>query len=423
MSEQSKEELKVKDLLVKLQILTNGLLEERNKTKSYLDRIKEYEESLAKKDLEISDLTKEKFDLKSKLTLERSKRAGGKKNDTNYVEYFSSFFNAKPPDDSKTRELEEKINQQNYEIKDLTRRLMEEKESFDQQKIKFQTMLALQTQQMTEFKKKYDDLEKSKNSDNTQNSEKEKEEKLKEEKEREKEKEREEREREKERELERLRREKENEEPKILLSEHKEKIEYLKSQFNSERDAYEKQLGQLKNELREEKEKSEMLNSQLNQFKDKFDSKNIENIAMKSQVSKLNGDLNKLKTDFKNKQLAPRIFHVERIRTIGKQAMVISFNWNKNQSICEMIFKRAATGGKIKEDTINIMDVKFTVNEKNKDTIDISFKVSYTKIKYLIFFIQDNNGEEAKFNVVPGELVYNYFIDSYKEFLKKAKEI
>ena len=79
MSEPPKEELKIKDLLIKLQVLTNGLIEERKKSQSYLDRLKEYEESLQKKDSEIVDLTKEKFDLKSKLTLEKSKQGPSKK--------------------------------------------------------------------------------------------------------------------------------------------------------------------------------------------------------------------------------------------------------------------------------------------------------------------------------------------------------
>ena len=39
MSEKSKEELKIKDLLIKLHVLTNGLVEERKKSQSYLDRI------------------------------------------------------------------------------------------------------------------------------------------------------------------------------------------------------------------------------------------------------------------------------------------------------------------------------------------------------------------------------------------------
>ena len=75
MTEQPKEELKIKDLLIKLQVLTNGLIEERKKSQGYLDRIKEYEESLQKKDAEIVELTKEKFDLKSKLTLENNSRS------------------------------------------------------------------------------------------------------------------------------------------------------------------------------------------------------------------------------------------------------------------------------------------------------------------------------------------------------------
>ena len=87
MSEKPKEELKIKDLLIKLQVLTNGLIEERKKSQSYLDRIKEYEDSLQKKDSEIVELRKEKFDLKSKLTLEKSKQ-GEKKADS----YLSSLL-------------------------------------------------------------------------------------------------------------------------------------------------------------------------------------------------------------------------------------------------------------------------------------------------------------------------------------------
>ena len=405
MSEQPKEDPKVKDLLVKLQVLTNALLEERNKTKSYLSRLKEYEESLEKKDLEISDLTKEKFDLKSKLTLEKSRKNSGKRND----KYFGSIFNSKGTENMKVTDLQEKINQQNFEIRDLTQRLMEERESFDQQKIKFQTMLTIQSQQMAELKQKYENSENSKNTEKDEKEklkkerekerererEREKERELEREKEREKEKEREreremerekekQRERERELEIQRLK-EKENEEPKILLSEHKEKLEYLRRQFNCERDGYEKQLGQIRNELREEKEKSEKLNKELDQYKDKFDAKNYENIAMKSQVNKLNDDVIQLRNELSVKQLKPRMFHVERIKKIGKQALVIIFNWNKNLNICEMIFKRTHTTGKLKEDTINILDVKVKINEK-KDTIDFSFKVSYIIIIYIFFF-------------------------------------
>ena len=66
----------------------------------------------------------------------------------------------KPIDDSKVSKLEEKINQLNFENKDLTRRFMEERETFDQQKIKFQTLLTIQKQEMEKLKKK---LENAKN--------------------------------------------------------------------------------------------------------------------------------------------------------------------------------------------------------------------------------------------------------------------
>ena len=56
---------KTKDLLIKLQILTNGLIEEKNKSKNYLEKIKELEKMIQKKDDEIILLSKAKFDLEA----------------------------------------------------------------------------------------------------------------------------------------------------------------------------------------------------------------------------------------------------------------------------------------------------------------------------------------------------------------------
>ena len=44
----SERELQVRDLLLKLQVLTYGLLQERKKSQSYLDRIKELQDTLQK---------------------------------------------------------------------------------------------------------------------------------------------------------------------------------------------------------------------------------------------------------------------------------------------------------------------------------------------------------------------------------------
>lgn len=326
-----KEELKIKDLLIKLQVLTNGLIEERKKSQSYLDRIKEYEVSIQNKDSEIVELTKEKFDLKSKLTLEKSKQAPVKKNES----YFSSLFNKlieKPVDDSKVTKLEQKVNQQKFEIRDLTQRLMEEKESFDQQKIKFQTMITLQNQEMAKLKQ---------NLQNTQ-----------------------------------------REGPRIEdNSVHQEVIDSLKRQFNIERDEYEKKLAEIKNELKEEKDRNEELTNNLNQIKLQLDGKSSENTAMKKQISKLDSELNKAKIEIHNKQLSPRMFQVERIKdgiVKTKKVMTITFQWNKNQNRIEVVFKRMKHGGKVKEDIVNINDItSFQANEKKNEYIDVEFTVSF----------------------------------------------
>ena len=329
MSEQPKEELKIKDLLIKLQVLTNGLIEERKKSQSYLDRLKEYEESLQKKDSEIVDLTKEKFDLKSKLALEKSKQGPSKKNES----YFSSFLNKfmeKPPDDSKVTKLEEKINQQKFEIKDLTQRLMEEKESFDQQKIKFQTMITLQNQQMTELKEK---LEKAKTENNNS-----------------------------------------------AATSNKEDIELLTRNFNRERDEYSKNLAEYKNELKESKEKVEDLTNKLIQYKDAYEAKNVENNAMKKQIGDYGVQINQLKKEIHNKQLSDRMFQVERVKdgiVKNKKVMTIVFSWNKIKNIIEVKFTRMKHGGKPKEDVVNILDIStFKKNEKKPENIDVAFTVS-----------------------------------------------
>jgi len=341
MTEQQKEQFKIKDLLIKLQVLVNGILEERKKSQGYLKRIKEYEDSVQKKESEIVELTKEKFELKSKLTLEKSKQGPvGKKGQSTFSTFFQKMVD-KPPDDSKIAELEATLNQKEYEIKDLSQRIMEQKENFDQQKIKFQTMITLQNQQIMELKKSLE------------------EEKKKEVK------------------------------PVIVQKDDHEKIEALNRKFNIERDEFERKLSELRSTLSQEKEKNESLEEKLEQYKEAYESKKMENIAMKRQVTDLDSKLAQTKKDLYNKQLAPRTFQVERIKEgviKQKKVMTITFQWNKNKNITEVIFKRMKSGGKLKEEVVNILDIQeFKHNEKKKDIIDIVFTVSF--FKYNIYFI------------------------------------
>ena len=335
MSEDSYEDMKLKEVLLKLQALTKSIQEEKSKSQSYLERIKEFESSLQEKDAEIEDLTKEKFDLKSKLSLEKSKQAPPKKN----TSLFSTLMNTimDKPDDSKVKKLEEKINQQNFEIKDLSQRLMEQKENFDQQKIQFQTMITLQNQQLNELKEK---LEEAKAQKAQQKDEK----------------------------------------PEI---DEKEEIELLTNNFNRERDEYSKMIEEYKNELKESREKKKELDKKITEFEENFTYRNVENNAMNKQMSKYVEQINKLKIEIHEKQLTDRIFQVEKPSDgigIGKskKVMTIMFTWNKLKNIIEVKFRRPKDGGKSTyEDIVNILDIKSFCKSNNKsDTIDISFIVS-----------------------------------------------
>ena len=354
MAEQQKEELKIKDLLIKLQVLTNGLIEERKKSQSYLERIKEHEETIQKKDAEIAQLTKEKFDLKSKLSIERSKTAPGKKNDS-YLSSFLNKFKDTPAQDGKVSQLEEKLNQQDYEIRELNQKLMEEKEYFDQQKIKFESTIAYQKMQMEDLKK---NMGNAKN-DNDKEKEKEKE------------------------------REASNER---LIASYKEEIETLRRKFNMERDEYEKKLGLMKRDYNEQKEKIEKLEENLNKYKESYEMKNIENSAMKNQISKLDGEIKHYKNEIRNKQLAPRMFQVEKVKdglVKGNKVMTITFQWNKHNNSCEVLFKRIKHGGKVQVDIVNIINIsQFKDNDKKKETIDVVFTVSFFYLIsiYIIFY-------------------------------------
>ena len=139
-----KGELQIRDLLIKLQVITNGLIEERKRSQEFLSRLKVYDESLKQKESENLELTKAKIDLLSKLSIERSKKAPNKKGmATNVV-----------------ADLEEKVNKQAEEIKSLNQQLMENKESNDQENMKQNMMIAMKDNEINKLKQ---ELEKEKN--------------------------------------------------------------------------------------------------------------------------------------------------------------------------------------------------------------------------------------------------------------------
>ena len=341
---EQKGEHQIKDLLLKLQVLTYGIIEERKKSQSYLQRIKEFEATLQKKDSEIVELTKAKFDLQSKLTLELSKKSLSKKND-GYISSLINKFTEKPADQGYVTELEEKINQLKFEVKDLTQRLMEEKETFDQQKIKFQTMITLQNNNILKLQK---DLEKEKKYQ---------------------------------REL------IEQKSTPVVDTESKEKLRRLSIKFSQQKDEYDDKISKIKRELDLEKKKEEereILKKEIEKYKEELYLKIAENDAMKNQVSILNKQITQAKNDVRDSKLQDRFFQVERIKdglVKNKKPMALLFRWirgtNNEKGRCEVVFRSTQLGGSMKELAVNLLDFKtFKYHDRKKDYFDVCFMVS-----------------------------------------------
>ena len=307
------EDEKTKDLLIKLQILTNGLIEERKKSQSYLDRIKELEKILQTKDNEIVLLSKAKFDLQADLTFERSKRdpkQGGKK--------FTK--------EMQIEQYEEIINEQGYKLRTINNQLTNERESFEQQKTDFQTIIKTQSSKMEQMKLELETERKENN------------------------------------EL----RKKQNDIDEMLKKYEEEKIQY-KGQF--ERYQLDKIEVQKKNiELQEtiDKLRKEGVEKE-NQINELV--KNSENLANR---------LNDLKSAIVNKQLTKKTFTVEQK---GKSKKIIEIIFQKKKDSdsdkdeYEMIIINKQKNEVIEH--INLLDISgFLINEKDKNRVDISYTVS-----------------------------------------------
>ena len=307
------EDEKTKDLLIKLQILTNGLIEERKKSQSYLDRIKELEKILQTKDNEIVLLSKAKFDLQADLTFERSKRdpkQGGKK--------FTK--------EMQIEQYEEIINEQGYKLRTINNQLTNERESFEQQKTDFQTIIKTQSSKMEQMKLELETERKENN------------------------------------EL----RKKQNDIDEMLKKYEEEKIQY-KGQF--ERYQLDKIEVQKKNiELQEtiDKLRKEGVEKE-NQINELV--KNSENLANR---------LNDLKSAIVNKQLTKKTFTVEQMGN-GKKIIEIIFQKKQDSESdkgeYEMIIINKQKNEVIEH--INLLDISgFLINEKDKNRVDISYTVS-----------------------------------------------
>lgn len=136
---------KMKDLLIKLQILTNGIVEERKKSKNYLDKIKELEKILQQKDNELVELTKQKFDLQASLTFEKSKQP-------------TQTNKKKKGDETSINTYEQIINNQGAQLNEYKRKLKNKESDFNEQLERFRDLIKIRTDELAKEKEKYKKL-------------------------------------------------------------------------------------------------------------------------------------------------------------------------------------------------------------------------------------------------------------------------
>ena len=146
---ENKQEFNIKELSIKLQVLTNALKEERKKSQNYSTKLQEYEELLIKKDTEIININKVKFEIQSNLSA-LLKKPIKNTTDIKLNQVVNTFFNKEKINFDQFDRIKDENNSLKLEYKEYQKKYVFEHENREQQKIKFDTMLALQDKQIKE---------------------------------------------------------------------------------------------------------------------------------------------------------------------------------------------------------------------------------------------------------------------------------
>lgn len=147
---------KIKDLETKLFVLAQGLRDEKEKSKDYLAKLKELEETLTKKDNDIALLTKAKQDLQASIALEKKTLK-----DTNQVKLNSvvnKLFTSDKVNFTEFDKMQDINAALRFENRALSKQCLENTEDLDQKKMKFATTLAEKEMEITKengFKQYY----------------------------------------------------------------------------------------------------------------------------------------------------------------------------------------------------------------------------------------------------------------------------
>lgn len=307
-----KEASKINELITKINAVKTGLLDERKKSQNYLGKIKEFERALLDKDELIAEISKEKYRLETQLNFEKTKKTKNK----------SSFMDRMFHKEKFSNEKLEKLKNENNKIREANRGLAhqieEEKELYDQDKIKFQTALTVKAEELKKVHEKINALQK----------------KLSE-----------------------------------LLKENAE-VNQRKKDYDSKKQKYVDKLAQYEKDLEESKKGLETIETFLKEAQ--LEKKKVEEEIAKltKQQNDLAIKLGETKNAITNKNLTKRTFKAKKVEKIFNDKLVsISFEKKEETNQCVMTVQ---DDDKIKE--INLLSINsFELNEKIKNRIEIQY--------------------------------------------------
>ena len=148
--EMKKEEFKkIKELVFKISTIKKALIEERKSTSDFSSRIREYENNIREKDLQIASIKRESEQLEYQLNFEKTKKKSKKFT-------FNGVMDKIIHKEKYSKEKLDKLIEENQKLKTANRQMAnkmeEEKELYLQDKIKFETELRLKADTLSKIK-------------------------------------------------------------------------------------------------------------------------------------------------------------------------------------------------------------------------------------------------------------------------------
>lgn len=349
----------VKDLLVKIDVLKNGILSERKKFSSLNAQIKQMETELNNKENEIRKLCKDKVNLESQLEIERKKLAKKEESFLQIATVISqnnsnNKTNNKRTDDEKGMlsfiNNNEKIDQLNEEISRLKMEndiFVKKIELNEKMQFEFKKLIQKQADKNLELEEQINTLKKKNES------------------------------------VDNIIEQKENIIRKILNE--KEHLEFIIKELKESKD---NAINHLKNCLN----KCEGLVLANQTYKENLHQHQIDATKLGEKLSEYKNMLIKINTKV-------QIYHVIKVGLVSSCNIDITFGQDKENNYVIRIDDE-----KKKVEIVNILDVEY-FKQISKNRVEISYMKA---------------NKRKKFTVIVEEIIIDQFVDAYKNFFAEA---